>query len=131
MSFELIAVEPHHGGMSSSAPLPHPHPVLPALDAVVIRPAYPDDASALERLARLDSRRPLDGPVLVAERNGRIVAALAPATGRTVADPFSPTADLVALLKVRAADAARAAGHGDILRRVGVNARRLPALARG
>jgi hypothetical protein len=117
--------------MSGRTPLPHPHPALPALDAVVIRPAYPDDASALERLARLDSRRPLDGPALVAERDGRIVAALATASGRHVADPFSPTADLVALLKVRAADAARAAGHRDLLRRAGVNARRLPALARG
>jgi hypothetical protein len=116
--------------MSGRAPLPHPHPTLPALDAVVIRPAYPDDASALARLARLDSRRPLDGPVLVAERDGRLLAALATASGRHVADPFSSTADLVALLKVRA-DAAHAPGHPDLLRRVGVNARRLPALARG
>jgi hypothetical protein len=117
--------------MPRSAPLPHPHPALPALDAVVIRPAYPDDAAALERLARLDSRRPLDGPVLVAERDGRILAALGTASGRHVADPFTPTADLVALLKVRAADAALAAGRRDLLRRAGVNARRLPALARG
>jgi hypothetical protein len=101
------------------------------MDAVVIRPAYPDDASALERLARLDSRRPLDGPVLIAERDGRIMAALATTTGSHVADPFSPTADLVALLEVRAADTARAAGRRDILRRAGVNARRLPAFARG
>jgi hypothetical protein len=117
--------------MSRGALLPHPRPVSPALDAVVIRPAYPDDAAALERLARLDSRRPLSGPVLVAERDGRLLAALATATGRHVADPFSPTADLVALLEVRAADAARLHGRRDILRRVGANARRLPALARG
>src|SRR5690242_19451589 len=117
--------------MSRSAPLPHPHPRLPALDAVVIRPAYPDDAAALERLARLDSRRPLDGPVLVAERDGRLLAALGTATGRHIADPFSPTADLVALLEVRAADTARARSRQDLLRRAGANARRRPALARG
>jgi hypothetical protein len=116
--------------MPRSAPLPHPHPSLSALDAVVIRPGYPDDAAALERLARLDSRRPLDGPVLVAERDGRILAARATATGRHVADPFSPTADLVALLEVRA-DSACAGGRLDLLRRTGGNPRRIPALARG
>ncbi|HWH96573.1 MAG TPA: hypothetical protein VNT03_22110 [Baekduia sp.] len=115
----------------SRAPLPHPHPPLPAMDALVIRPAYPDDAATLERLAALDSRRPLDGPVIVAERDGRILAALATVDGRTIADPFSPTADLVALLTVRAADATRTVGRRDILRRVGANTRRRPALARG
>jgi hypothetical protein len=117
--------------MSRSAPLPHPHPALPAMDAIAIRRAYPDDAAALERLARLDSRRPLDGPILIAERDGRILAALAPATGRHIANPFAPTADLLALLRVRAADTARSAGRRDLLRRAGGNARRLPALARG
>lgn len=107
-----------------------------ATDAVVIRPAYPDDAAPLERLARLDSQRPLAavaaaGPVLVAERDGRIVAALASRGGRTIADPFTPTADLVALLRLHAADTARSPGRRELLRRVGVNTRRLPALARG
>src|SRR3954471_7874861 len=108
-----------------------PSPTVPSTDALVIRPVHPDDAAALERLARLDSRRPLDGPVLLAERDGRVLAALATATGRHIADPFTPTADLVALLEVRAADTARAHGRRDLLRRAGVNARRRPALARG
>jgi hypothetical protein len=106
-------------------------PKLPLLAAVVIRPAHPDDAATLERLARLDSRRPLDGHVLVAERDGRLAAALSTSDGRTIADPFSHTADLVALLRLHAADTARSLGRRDILRRVGVNARRRPALARG
>jgi hypothetical protein len=103
-------------------------PKLPLIAAVVIRPAYPDDAETLERLARLDSRRPLTGPVLVAERDGRLLAALATDSGATIANPFAPTADLVALLKTRAADTALVRGHRDILRRVGVSARRRPAL---
>jgi hypothetical protein len=103
-------------------------PTLPLIAAVVIRPAYPDDAATLERLARLDSRRPLTGPVLVAERDGRLLAALSTETGYTIANPFAPTADLVALLKTRAADTAHVRGRRDILRRVGVNARRRPAL---
>ena len=107
-----------------------PHLPLP-LASVVIRPAYPDDASTLERLARIDSRRPLDGPVLVAERDGRVLAAIATSDGTTISDPFSPTADLVALLRLHAADTASSRVRRDILRRVGVNARRHPALARG
>jgi hypothetical protein len=107
-------------------------PTLPAMDALVIRPAYSDDASTLARLAALDSRRPLAGSVVVAERDGRILAAIALDDGRTIADPFAPTADLVALLKLHAADSARSlAGRWDILRRVGASTRRLPALARG
>src|SRR3954451_23756601 len=117
--------------MMMDMPRSAPSRKLPLLAAVVIRPAYPDDASTLERLARLDSRRPLDGPLLVAERGGRVVAALSTRDGTTIAAPFSPTADLVALLRVHAADTARSLGRQDLLRRVGVSARRRPALARG
>jgi hypothetical protein len=121
--------------MSGSAPS------LPSMDALVIRPAYPDDHAALERLARLDSQRPFigrGGPALVAERDGRILAALSVADGRAIADPFAPTADLVALLRLRAAADSSAAtsrsapqGARDLLRRAGATARRRPARARG
>jgi hypothetical protein len=111
---------------------------LPSMDALVIRPAYPDDEAALARVARLDSQRPLRrGSVLLAEQDGRILAALSVADGRAIADPFAPTADLVALLRLRAAaDSAatsRSASQGarELLRRAGANARRRPALARG
>ena len=107
------------------------HAPSPFDGAVTIRPAYPDDATTLARLAALDSARPLSGAVLLAERDGRPVAALAVAGGRTVADPFVPTADLVALLRVHAADAATPRGRREILRRVGTNPRRRLALARG
>jgi hypothetical protein len=110
---------------------------LPRMDALVIRPAYPDDHAALSRLASLDSRRPLTGAVLVAERDGAVLAALSAADGRAIADPFAPTADLVALLRLHAAAAPSAArarsapGVRELLRRVGVNTRWRPALARG
>ena len=106
-------------------------PKLPLMAAVVIRPASPDDAATLERLARLDSRRPLDGPLLVAERHGRVLAALSTRDGTAIADPFSPTADLVALLRVHAAETARRRGRQDLLRRVGASIPRHPVLARG
>jgi hypothetical protein len=55
-----------------------------------------------ERLAELDSQRPLIGPALVGEIDGRPAAAISLTDGRVVADPFQPTANLVALLRMRA-----------------------------
>jgi hypothetical protein len=74
--------------------------------AVVIRAARGPDEAALENLARMDSQRPLAGDVLLAEQEGVILAALA--GDRTIADPFRPTADLVALLRLHAGRAATA-----------------------
>jgi hypothetical protein len=70
---------------------------------IVIRRAGDGDAARLRSLARLDSARPLEGPVLVAERNGALIAAAALNGGRTVADPFTASAPYVHLLELRAA----------------------------
>jgi hypothetical protein len=72
------------------------------LGPVRLRLAVPDDHGALARLAGLDSRRLPRGPHLVAEREGRIDAALSLSTGELVADPFRRTADLCELLRCRA-----------------------------
>jgi hypothetical protein len=82
----------------------------PNLDpTVVIRAARGSDGAALENLARMDSQRPLDGDVLLAEQDGVIVAAVA--GERSIADPFRPTGDVVELLRLRAGRAARGRGH--------------------
>jgi hypothetical protein len=73
------------------------------MTAVTIRPAVDSDRAALDRLAALDSARPLHGAVLVAEVEGEHVAAIEAATGRAIADPFRPTAHLVDLLSRRVA----------------------------
>jgi hypothetical protein len=74
---------------------------LPSIDpTVVIRAARGSDGVALENLARMDSQRPLTGYVTVAEQDGTVVAAIA--GERAIADPFRPTADLVALLRLHA-----------------------------
>jgi hypothetical protein len=70
---------------------------------VVIRPAVAADANALRRLAALDSARPLIGGTLLAEQRGSVVAAVSLSDGGAIADPFVATADMVALLRVRAA----------------------------
>jgi hypothetical protein len=72
--------------------------------AVLIRAARGSDGAALENLARMDSQRPLGGDVLLAEQDGAIVAAIA--GDRTIADPFRPTADVLALLRMHADGAA-------------------------
>ena len=70
---------------------------------VVIRAARPDDGLALAALAVLDDTEPPIGEVLVAEVGGSIRAALPLDGSCAFADPFRRTADLVALLKARAA----------------------------
>ena len=66
---------------------------------ITIRQASSDDAFALRRLAALDDRAALHGNVLVAEYGGEIRAALSLQDGRTVANPFAPTAKLVEILR--------------------------------
>jgi len=68
---------------------------------VTVRRASEADSVALSRLAALDSGRAPAGEALVAESGARIVAALPLGSGRVIADPFEPTAELVALLELR------------------------------
>jgi hypothetical protein len=70
--------------------------------ALTLRTARDTDAQALERLAQLDSQRPLRGDVLLAEAGGRPVAALSVSEHRVTADPFVDTSNVVPLLRARA-----------------------------
>lgn len=72
-------------------------------NAYVIRIATEDDAYALRQLAALDGQRELVGETLIGEIDGRPAAAISLTGGRAVADPFVPTSQLVALLRMRAA----------------------------
>ena len=67
---------------------------------VTVRHSRPSDEQSLARLAVLDSARPLHGPALVAEADSRLLAALPLGSGRAIADPFEPTAELVELLQL-------------------------------
>jgi hypothetical protein len=71
------------------------------LAEVKVREATAADAPALTRLAELDSASPLEQPVLVAEVGGAPRAAISMLDGRLIADPFRPTGDLAALLRMR------------------------------
>ena len=70
---------------------------------ITIRTSRSADAPELERLAALDSQRLPAGELLVAEVGDEIVAAYAPETSDAIADPFRRTADLIDMLKLRAA----------------------------
>src|SRR4051812_9102051 len=72
---------------------PHRSPVM---TPVLVRPARPVDAADLRRLAALDSARPLTGDVLIAVSGGEVAAAMSLDTGAVIANPFQPTAHLVA-----------------------------------
>jgi hypothetical protein len=74
---------------------------LSAAPTVLIRAARGSDGVALHRLAALDSAPVPSGDLLVAETDGALVAAHAPATGATIADPFRHTAEVVELLELR------------------------------
>lgn len=95
MSFVLMRARWHPGTMSTTGTSLHD-------DTVVIRRAVSADAKDLVRLAVLDSQAPLRGVVLVAESDGVVRAAYSPDEHRAIADPFRPTAALVALLRTRA-----------------------------
>jgi hypothetical protein len=81
--------------------------------SLTIRYAGPADSEAIDRLAQLDSRRAPRGVVLVAEVGGELWAAHSLDDSHTVADPFRPTGELVALLVERARQLRRAARGSD------------------
>ena len=69
--------------------------------SVVMRAARGSDGDALARLAKLDSKPAPRGEFLVAEVDGAIQAAIGVDDGLVIANPFHPTAGLVALLELR------------------------------
>lgn len=76
---------------------------------ITIRMATDADADALSTLAELDSGRVPARPVLTAHVDGELRAAISMADGSAVADPFHSTADLVAMLRMRAGHSTTAA----------------------
>jgi hypothetical protein len=71
---------------------------------IMIRPAYGDDYEALAQLAALDSSETVPPrPLLLAEVDGVLRAALSLEDGSAIADPFFATAGLLGLLRTHAA----------------------------
>jgi len=98
---------------------------------ITIRRLGRGDLPAAERLAQLDSRGPLEGALLGAEIDGRLVAAISLTTGESMADPFSRTGELRALLELRAAQLRRRENGHRRLRRHLTQPKARAALADG
>ncbi|HEY1276263.1 MAG TPA: hypothetical protein VGF25_15230 [Thermoleophilaceae bacterium] len=69
---------------------------------VTIRRASAADASSIHDLAALDSASPPTGTLLLGEVGDELWAAVEVETGAAIADPFRLSADVVALLRLRA-----------------------------
>jgi hypothetical protein len=80
--------------------------------SMTIRRSDAGDLGSLALLAALDSAPKPAGPMLVAESDGRLLAAVPFGGGRAIADPFAPTAEAVALLELRARQIEVAADRG-------------------
>jgi hypothetical protein len=93
---ELHADAPRHGSR-------------PARRRLSFRYAEARDRAALDRLAALDTAEPLATPLLVAELDDTVVAAIDVA-GEVIADPFVPTSRLVKTLRALHGDAPRGLG---------------------
>jgi hypothetical protein len=85
---------------------------------IAIRLAGDDDDAALAKLAALDSAVVPFGRLLLAAVDGEPLAAVPVAGGPAIADPFHPTAELVELLRARAAHLRGDAPAGRIRRRL-------------
>jgi hypothetical protein len=72
-----------------------------SMNSLTIRQAEPADRDALDRLAALDSHRPLRGPVLVGEVGDELWAAVSLDDHAVVSDPFRPSGELAFLLSER------------------------------
>ena len=86
------------------APTPQgDHLPMTASTIIAFRPATADDDRVLRDLSELDSHRPLSRPAVLAVVDGAPVAAVSLSSGEIVADPFTRTEDVVALLRHRVA----------------------------
>jgi hypothetical protein len=100
-----LAVRSHQADLLRSAQ--HPRAAAPGGDTPVtkltLRYAVTADRDRLHALAELDSSLAPSGTALVAEIDGRLRAALPLDGGRPIADPFHRGAELIELLRMRAA----------------------------
>ena len=70
---------------------------------IAFRSATADDDQVLRDLSELDSARPVQRPAVLAVVDGEPVAAVSLRDGQIVADPFTRTEDVVAMLRARVA----------------------------
>jgi hypothetical protein len=76
-------------------------PIASHSTRITLRRSTADDTAEIARLATIDSAEVPAGPLLLAEVDGQLRAALTVADGYVIADPFVATSALVELLRTR------------------------------
>src|ERR1700722_8302897 len=108
-SLNFLVAREHHRDLRAAAERSrHEDDGGTPVTRVTLRYAAASDARRLRYLAELDSAAAPSGPALVAEIDGRIRAALPLDATPPIADPFHRGAELLALLRMRAAQLGRA-----------------------
>jgi hypothetical protein len=102
----LLAREHSRASREASTRNPRPDSGETPVSRVTLRYAAAADSERLRILAELDSAATPAGPVLVAEVDGRLRAALPLDGGCPIADPFHGGAEMIQLLRMRAAQLA-------------------------
>jgi hypothetical protein len=106
-TINLLMAREHIADLREAAQRSRPDGGGTPVTRVTIRQAAAADAPRLRRLAELDSAPAPTGPALVAEVDGRLRAALPLDGTAPIADPFHRGAELIELLRMRAAQLAR------------------------
>jgi hypothetical protein len=78
------------------------HAIGRRLPTIELRFPHPNEARDVRRLAELDSSPALTGQVVIALIDGEAVAGMSLLDQQVVANPFVPTREAVALLRLRA-----------------------------
>ncbi len=106
-TLNFLAAREHARDLSRAAVRTRPGSRETPVTRVTLRYAAAADTERLRHLAELDSTAAPSGPALVAEIDGRLRAALPLDGGAPISDPFHCGAELIELLRVRAAQLAR------------------------
>ncbi len=102
LTLSLIAARAHRDDLARRATRAAAKTGGSPVTRVTLRYAAAADAPRLHDLAALDSAVPPDGPVLIAEVDGRLRAALPVDGGAPISDPFHRGRELLELLRLRA-----------------------------
>jgi hypothetical protein len=108
---DLRRAAEHVGGPGSRSEKGH-------APTVELRVGDGDEAGAVRRLAALDEAPELEGEILLGIVDGDAVAGLSLQDHRVVANPFVPTRDVVALLRLRAEHLSRGRPRRGLRRRL-------------
>jgi hypothetical protein len=109
LTLNFLAAREHNRDLRRAAENARVEAGTSPVTRVSLRYAAAADADRLQLLAELDSAHTPAGPALVAEVDGRVLAAFPLDGGVPISDPFHRGAELIELLRMRASQIGRGA----------------------